>query len=118
VGYTIRKLLLNAAALEVDRLDAPRRLLIALSACLTTWLQDTASDGLDPNLVAAAAEDLEVAALWASWVRNDFLAAAALRDAMADEIDSAVAGSLDALARQEPSSAADGNISAIDPFPA
>jgi hypothetical protein len=92
VGYTIRKLLANVAVMEGKTgLDVPRQLLLTLAASLMMWLQGSAPDGIDANLVAVAGDDLEVAEHWASWVRDELLAAAPLRQAMANEIDSAIA---------------------------
>ncbi len=96
VGDTACKLLVHAADLEGERLDVPRRLLIVLSASLTTWLDGTAPDGLDPDLVDVAATGIEDTERWASWLRTELSADVLLRDAMANEINSAISAVLDA----------------------
>lgn len=91
------KLRVHAAEVEGERRDVSRQLLIALGDALTAWLVDDAAlDGLDPILVEAAATDIEATEGWAMWLRTELPANTALRDAMAREIDSAIAAVLHA----------------------
>jgi hypothetical protein len=82
--------------MQGERLEVPRRLLIALEVSLAAWLEGTAPDGVDPNLVDIAAMDLEDTERWASWLRTELSADMSLRDAMANEIGSAITAVLDA----------------------
>ena len=93
VAYTASKLLVEAAA-KAEGADVGRRVMIALGLSLATWLQGTAPDGIDPNLLDLASTDLELVEGWATWTRTDFPDDVPLRDAMADEIDSAIAAAL------------------------
>lgn len=98
VGYAVRELLVTVAGMEGERLEVPRRLLSSLAGSLVTWLEGTATDGIDPTLGhAAAAADREVAAFWAAWVSTELGAATVLRAAMAAEIHSAMAAPQNAL---------------------
>lgn len=92
------KLLLQAHRLEggLRREDGGHRLLVALGASLMIWLQDLAPDGIDASLVEVAASDILVSEYWATRIRGLADDVVLLRDAMADEIDRAIAAALDA----------------------
>jgi hypothetical protein len=96
VGLTASKLLIQAASMDGDELAAVRRLLIALGAQLTTWIQGNNTHvGISRGLMEVAREDVALAERWATWIRTGLPDDVPLRDAMADEIDRAIAVVLD-----------------------
>jgi hypothetical protein len=95
VGYTASKLLIQAANMDGDELGPARQLLISLGAQLTTWLQGNTQLGIAPGLMDVAREDVARAERWATWIRTGLPDDVPLRDAMADEIDRAIAATPD-----------------------